>query len=77
MPTPKLTPARIFTEMLAAVEARRESIRARSRASSRRYRESQDPEELKARQRKWELTYRKKLKSSDPEKYRGYCNGRV
>ena len=77
MTTPKLNPARIFSELLAEVEIRRQTEKERNRRSSERWRAKQDPEELKASQRRWELDYRTRLKANDPEKYTAYCNGHV
>lgn len=68
-----LNPARIFEEMIASIEDRRETERERNRRSCERWRAKQDPEELKERQRQWEKDYRTRLKASNPKKYKAYC----
>ena len=78
MSTPKLiNPSDIFSEMLNAIQDRRESERRRSRESSRKWRTKQDQAQLRARQRQWERDYRTRLKDHDPEKYQNYCKGNV
>lgn len=75
--TPAGMARRWVDEVFIECEQRRAERRRKDCEKAARWRRKKDQNELKAMQRKWERTYRQRLKVSNPARYSAYCKGAV
>ena len=62
-------------EVFTAIEERREDRKRKDRVKAAKWRSRQDPEKLKAMQRKWEKAWRERIRERDPDLLKIYNNG--